>query len=118
MLARVNPFISHPDGTVADMLGSLDRLAEVTDDGWILLPGHGPCVREPRTYIRRRIADRHRRIDQVAGLIDSGVPRDELTDLLHPDLGEGRRRAASASVEAILHYLDSRVRPGERGGRP
>lgn len=113
VLARFNPFISHPDGTIGDMLASMARIAALVDDDWILLPGHGPVVREPTTYLHARIADRRRRIDQVAGLLADGVPRDRVTDHVYAKVGDERRPAAQASVEAILHYLDTR-RPDGR----
>ena len=109
VLARFNPYISHPDGTIADMLGSMARIAGLVDDDWILLPGHGPAVREPTTYLRARIADRQRRIDQVAGLLADGVARDQVTDHVYAKVDDQRRPAARASVEAILHYLDTRA---------
>lgn len=109
VLARFNPFISHPDGTVADMLASMARIADLVDDDWILLPGHGPAVREPTTYLKARIADRQRRIDQIAGLLADGVEREHVTDHVYAKVDDERRPAARASVEAILHYLDTRA---------
>lgn len=116
VLARLNPFISHPDGTVADILASMGRLAALVDDDWTLLPGHGPSVRTPRSYLQRRLADRRRRIEQVADLLHSGIPRDGLADVVYARLSGTRLNAARASVDAILHYLDSRTLSGERGG--
>jgi len=109
VLARFNPFISHPDGTIADMLASMVRLGELVDDDWILLPGHGPAVREPGTYLRARITDRERRIRQVADLLADGVPRESVTDHVYAKVDDARRPAAQASVDAILHYLDARA---------
>jgi glyoxylase-like metal-dependent hydrolase (beta-lactamase superfamily II) len=109
VLARFNPYISHPDGTVADMLGSMARIADLVDDDWILLPGHGPAVRQPTTYLQARILDRKRRIDQVAALLADGVAREQVTDHVYAKVDDQRRPAARASVEAILHYLDTRT---------
>ncbi|GGR63009.1 glyoxylase-like metal-dependent hydrolase (beta-lactamase superfamily II) [Nocardioides luteus] len=108
VLARFNPYISHPDGTIADMLGSMARIADLVDDDWTLLPGHGPAVREPTTYLHARIADRRRRIDQVAGLLADGVAREHVTDHVYAKVDDQRLPAARASVEAILHFLDTR----------
>jgi glyoxylase-like metal-dependent hydrolase (beta-lactamase superfamily II) len=107
VLARVNPFISHPDGTVADMLASMRRIADLVDDDWALLPGHGPAVRTPRHYLGRRIIDRRRRIDQVADLLRDGVDRGEVASVVYAKVDPARLPAARASVEAILHYLDA-----------
>jgi len=109
VLARVNPYIHHPDGTVDDMLRSMRRLAGLVDDDWALLPGHGPLVRTPRTFLDRRVADRHRRIEQVAALLRDGVPREGVAEVVYSRATGGRLRAARASVDAILHYLDSRA---------
>nr|WP_255669148.1 MBL fold metallo-hydrolase [Aeromicrobium duanguangcaii] len=105
VLARVNPFISHPDGTIADMLASMRRLGGLVDDDWVFLPGHGPVVREPRSYLRDRTSDRRRRVEQVAGHAARGHTSAEIARLIHPHLESTRLRAAQASVEAILHYL-------------
>ncbi|TQL67983.1 glyoxylase-like metal-dependent hydrolase (beta-lactamase superfamily II) [Nocardioides albertanoniae] len=116
VLARFNPYISHPDGTIADMLGSMSRIADMVDDDWALLPGHGPTVREPTTYLKARVADRQRRIDQVERLLSDGVAREQVTDHVYAKVGDERRPAARASVEAILHYLDTRaLRAREKG---
>lgn len=113
VLARVNPFISHPDGTIADILASMQRLAGVADDDWVFLPGHGPVVREPRRYLHQRMRDRLRRVDQVAEHADTGRSSAEIARIIHPHLDSVRLRAAQASVEAILHYLaDSRADAG------
>ncbi|MGH3354041.1 MAG: MBL fold metallo-hydrolase, partial [Nocardioides sp.] len=116
VLARFNPYISHPDGTIADMLGSMARIADLVDDDWILLPGHGPAVREPSTYLRARMGDRQRRIDQVERLLTDGVAREQVTDHVYAKVDDERRPAARASVEAILHYLDTHaLRAREKG---
>lgn len=106
VLARVNPFISHPDGTIVDILSSMRRLADVVDDDWVFLPGHGPVVREPRQYLENRVRDRLRRVDQVAAHAAAGRGPAEIARAIHPHLNSLRLRAAQASVEAILHYLD------------
>lgn len=107
VLARVNPFINHPDGTVADILRSMRRLAEVVDDDWTLLPGHGPMVDEPRAHITNRIEDRRRRIAEVAGHLSRGVERQDVARTVYSSMTGPRMLAAQASVNAILHYLDT-----------
>ncbi|OLT40723.1 hypothetical protein BJF85_05720 [Saccharomonospora sp. CUA-673] len=106
VIARVNSYIGHPDGTLSDMLGSMQRLAQVADDDWTFLPGHGPVVREPRRYVADRTSDRMRRVEQVAAHAHRGWSSAEIARNLHPRLDERRLRAAQASIEAILHYLD------------
>lgn len=113
VLARFNPFISHPDGTIADMLASMRRLAGVVGDDWMLLPGHGPLVDTPRSYLLDRTADRHRRIRQVAEVLADGVPPDQVADVVYAKVDGIRMRAARASVEAIVHYLDTRSEPAK-----
>ncbi|WP_051217683.1 MBL fold metallo-hydrolase [Nocardioides insulae] len=116
VLARVNPFISHPDGTIGDILASMQRLGTLVDDDWTMLPGHGPMVRNSRSFLEQKLSARHRRIDQIAALLERGAPRESLTDIVYTSLDRTRRNAARASVDAILHYLDSRPVPGKRGG--
>lgn len=107
VLARVNPYINHPDGTVADILASMQQLAMIADDDWTFLPGHGPVVREPRSYLHARTNDRLRRVEQVAEQAELGLGPAEIARALHPTLPAQRLRAFQASVEAILHYLDT-----------
>lgn len=107
VLARVNPFINHPDGTVADILRSMRRLADVVDDDWTVLPGHGPLVDAPRAHITNRIGDRRRRIAEVAGHLGRGVERQDVARAVYSTMTGPRMLAAKASVNAILHYLDT-----------
>jgi len=105
VIARVNSFIGHPDGTLDDMLDSMQRLARIVDDDWVFLPGHGPAVREPRRYLAARTSDRMRRVEQVAAQAVDGGSSEDIARALHPHLEPTRLRAAQASIEAILHYL-------------
>jgi glyoxylase-like metal-dependent hydrolase (beta-lactamase superfamily II) len=51
VLGRSAPVILDPDGRVDQMIASLTRLRELLDDGQpVVLPGHGPVVREPHLY--------------------------------------------------------------------
>lgn len=104
-LARVNPYIHHPDGTVADILDSMEKLAEMVDDSWLMLSGHGPVITHPRTHLHRRMESRHRRIAEVRGHHDKGLDEDQIVTAMYGDRGEQTRMAASATVRALLAHI-------------
>jgi glyoxylase-like metal-dependent hydrolase (beta-lactamase superfamily II) len=78
--------VSHPEGSVADYLRSLEVVAELSPA--LVYPAHGPSLRRPEAALRRFREHRLRRIDG---------------DRLDPRLRGGAR----GSVRAILEYLEA-----------
>lgn len=104
-LSQVNPYIHHPDGTVMDILQSMDMLAGLVDDSWWLLPGHGPIVDNPRTHLVRRMESRHRRISEVRAHHLAGLDEEQIVTAMYGDRDETTRMAAIATVRALLAYI-------------
>lgn len=104
-LARVNPYIHHPDGTVSDILDTMEKLADLVDDSWLMLAGHGPAIHHPRTHLHRRMDSRHRRIAQVREHYEDGLDEEQIITAMYGDRGEQTRMAASATVQALLAHI-------------
>lgn len=116
VLGRGSPAILHPEGTVGDMIRSLHAVRDrVSGAGAVVLPGHGPVVREPAHRIDRALCARRERLGSVAaarGGDDGGEPRSaaEIVAVLYPHLHPALRRAAESTVRAHLAHLDAAVR--------
>jgi glyoxylase-like metal-dependent hydrolase (beta-lactamase superfamily II)/8-oxo-dGTP pyrophosphatase MutT (NUDIX family) len=110
ILGRGTTVIDHPDGTLADYLGSLRRLAELSD-GLAVLPGHGPELADAGTVARQYLAHRAERLDQVrAALRTLDRPADQVTprqivEIVYADVDQVLWPAAEWSVQAQLTYL-------------
>lgn len=104
-LSRVNPYIHHPDGTVMDILQSMDTIAGLVDDSWLLLPGHGPVISNPRSHLTRRIESRHRRIEAVREHHELGLDTEQIVLAMYGDRDATTRMAAVATVQALLAYI-------------
>ncbi|WP_162802285.1 MBL fold metallo-hydrolase [Ornithinimicrobium murale] len=107
-LARVNPYIHHPDGTVTDILESMDKLAGLLDDSWLMLSGHGPVITSPRSHLVRRMTSRQRRIAEVRAHHEDGLVEEQIVNAMYGDRGEQTRRAAAATVQALLAHITER----------
>lgn len=102
-------------GCVADYLASLRRLADLDLD--LIVPAHGPLLRDPSAALERFAAHRRERIRQVRvarGERPDARPR-ELLDRVYggrvpPELEE----AALASLQALLEYVEAH--PSDRSG--
>lgn len=104
--------VSHPEGSVADYLRSLDAVAALRPA--LVHPAHGPALRRPEAAIRRFREHRMRRIEEVrvVAMKRPGATVDEMVEQVYgPELDPRLRGAARGSVEAILEYL--KLRPGE-----
>ncbi len=100
-------FVGSPEGNVADYLHSLDLLESL--DCVICYPGHGPPL-DSGPGIARHRAHRVRRLERLRSLLltHPGLDVDKLVDRLYGSaLEPALRRAAAASVEAMLVYLRS-----------
>ncbi|MEX0427824.1 MBL fold metallo-hydrolase [Nocardioides sp. DS6] len=94
-------------GSLADFLTSADRLRALSrEEPVTLLPGHGPPLPDATAVIDRVVEVRHRRLDEVARLVEAGVTEiGPLTDTIYPGVDDLRRPAAEHAVRAALDHL-------------
>ncbi|TQM29250.1 MBL fold metallo-hydrolase [Nocardia bhagyanarayanae] len=95
------------DGTLADYLGSLDRLIEA-GAGKALLPAHGPDHPDLEPVARYYIQHRRERLDQVrAALAELGPDAGAMAVVrkVYADVDKRLWPAARSSVQAQLEYL-------------
>lgn len=107
VLGEGSSLVAHPDGSVADYLGSLERLLALSPT--LLLPGHGPDVPDARERLREYRAHRLEREEQVLAAVRGGaasVP--EIRRRVYGELPGGLARAAEANVAAHLAHLRDR----------
>ncbi len=99
--------ISPPDGDMGDYLASLERLLARDDaEYW---PTHGPCIRDPKPYVRDLIAHRRNRERQVHACLEAGVHTvAEMVPIMYCDLPERMFPAAARSVFATVIHLVER----------
>jgi glyoxylase-like metal-dependent hydrolase (beta-lactamase superfamily II) len=112
VLGRGTTVVAHPDGVLADYLGSLRRLRELGDA--TVLPGHGPELESAGEAAERYLAHREQRLEQVRAAVAAGAetPR-AVVERVYADVLEGADRvlwdAAELSVRAQLAYLQDRA---------
>jgi len=95
-----------PHGDMGQYIESLRRM--MTVDAEVVLPGHGPSVKEPRRKIQELIDHRQQREDQIVRLLADG--RDSVQLLLkaiYPELDKRLMGMARGQVLAHLHKLES-----------
>lgn len=110
VLGEGSSAILHPEGSVADCLASLARMAALRPR--LLLPGHGPAVEEAEARIvayRRHRLEREGQVREALAAGASTVP--EIRERVYGSLPAGLRRAATASVAAHLAVLAARGEP-------
>ena len=93
-----------PHGDMGQYVKSLHRMKDVDAD--LLLPGHGPAVKEPPRKIQELIDHRQQREDQILHLLDSG--RDTVKSLvkgIYPELDKRLLGMAQGQVLSHLHKL-------------
>jgi glyoxylase-like metal-dependent hydrolase (beta-lactamase superfamily II) len=107
VLGRSAPVILDPDGRVDQMIASLTRLRELLDDGQpVVLPGHGPVVREPLALLSLALEARQSRLDQVAAAVSAGMTSlPEIAAHLYGQYDPRISRMIEATVRAHLRYL-------------
>jgi len=106
-----------PFGDMALYLESLERLKSYAVS--LLLPGHGPPVREARRKIQELIDHRHEREEQILRLIAQGKGTvAALLAAVYPELDRRVIPMARRQIEAHLHKLmqEGRVVRVEEGG--
>ena len=99
--------IAPPEGSMADFLASLERLAERHDK--VFFPGHGGRIETPRRVVRAYMTHRIWREHTILACIDEGVgsiPR--VVARLYGGLDADLKVAAALSVLAHLEFLIAR----------
>jgi len=114
VMAWSTTVVSPPGGNMAAYFRSLERLLSRQDR--ILLPGHGPMLREPRSYMRALLAHRRQREAAIAEVVqrhpaDTQTLMNQLYHKLEPTL----RRAAERNVLSHLLKLEEEGRVVRRG---
>ena len=99
--------ISPPDGHMGDYLGSLARLLDRDDVRY--WPTHGPCIEDPKPYVRAFIAHRREREEQILACLRAGVGRiADMVPRMYTGLAPGLVPAAGRSVfAAVLHLAET-----------
>ena len=109
LLGGSSTVIDHPDGTLADYLASLDRLATVAATAAFRMhPGHGDHGADLAGEIDRAQRHRRTRLAQVRAVVDRlGEDADpqSVLEVVYADAPERVRRAALASLAAQLAYV-------------
>ncbi len=109
VLGRGTSVVAHPDGRLADYLGSLQTLARMCEDKGVgrLLPGHGPLIDDPTRVLDYYLRHREERLQQVREAMAAGATTvSEITDRVYWDVPAEVRRAAEATVAAQIDYLE------------
>ena len=109
VLGRGSTVIAHPEGRLADYLGSLHRLRDLAEasEAAVVLPGHGPALLDPSGAVSAYLAHREHRLDQVRAALDAGArTADDVVEVVYADVPRELWPAARLSVLAQLDYLD------------
>ncbi|HEY1703055.1 MAG TPA: MBL fold metallo-hydrolase [Trebonia sp.] len=100
------------DGGLGDYLRTLDELRGLADTTGrsgklaLLLPGHGPVLRDPAGVLDYYIAHRKERLDQVRAALAAGArTAAEVVADVYADVDQSLWPAAEKSVRAQLDYL-------------
>lgn len=107
VLGRGTAVIAHPDGNLGDYLDSLQRLRDLAGgDIEVILPGHGPVVRQPIAVLDYYLSHRAERLDQVRAALAAGdTDEDAVVQRVYADVDESLWPHATLSVRAQLDYL-------------
>ncbi|MDJ0512007.1 MAG: MBL fold metallo-hydrolase [Methyloceanibacter sp.] len=99
--------IAPPEGSMADFLGSLERLAQRHDK--VFLPGHGGRIETPRRVVRAYMTHRIWREQTILACVDEGVNTiPHIVARLYGGLGAELKVAAALSVLAHLEHMSAR----------
>jgi glyoxylase-like metal-dependent hydrolase (beta-lactamase superfamily II) len=111
VLGRGTTVVAHPDGRLADYLGSLHRLRTLAETHAVstVLPGHGPVVDQPLAVLNFYLSHREERLAQVAAAVEGGArSAGDVVRQVYADVDPALWPAAELSVRAQLDYLASR----------
>jgi glyoxylase-like metal-dependent hydrolase (beta-lactamase superfamily II) len=106
------------DGSLGDYLGSLDRLRSLADSAalTVLLPGHGPLLRQPAAVLDYYIAHRAERLAEVEAAVAAGDrSAADIVARVYANVDRGLWPYAQWSVRAQLAYLAEQGRLPEAG---
>ena len=99
------------DGSLADYLGSLDRLRALADaaDLRVLLPGHGPVLASPHAVLDFYITHRAERLAEIRAALAAGDrTKAQIVARVYADVDRALWPFAEISVRAQLAYLADR----------
>jgi glyoxylase-like metal-dependent hydrolase (beta-lactamase superfamily II) len=98
--------VSPPDGDMTDYMASLERL--IARDDAMLLPGHGPAIRDPKPFMQALRAHRLEREAKVLEALTAAVmaPVEELVAPVYGPLDPKLVPAAGRSLLAHLVKLE------------
>ncbi len=106
VLGRGTTVVAHPDGRLADYLGSLRRLHDLGTRA--VLPGHGPELPDLAAITSAYLAHREERLEQIQAALDQLGPDAAAMDVVrvvYVDVDPVLWPAAELSVRAQLEYL-------------
>lgn len=110
ILGRGTTMVAHPDGRLVDYLASLRALQRLIVESPIdvVLPGHGPIVREPAEAVAYYLRHRLERLEQVRRAVAEGADSiDAVVSVVYSDVPRELWPAAALSVAAQLDYLNA-----------
>jgi len=116
VLGRGTTVVAHPDGRLADYLGSLRTVEGLCERGDVtmVLPGHGPVLDRPLEVVRHYLRHRAERLDQVAAAVAAGARTpQEVVQRVYAEVDRVLWPAAELSVRAQLDYLAGMAEPGD-----
>lgn len=104
VMAWATTIVSPPDGNLADYLASLDLLLHRDDE--MYWPCHGPCIDNPKLFVKSYIQHREQRIKQVLDCLKKEVARiNDMVPIIYTALPKSMYPAAARSVLSTLIYL-------------
>ena len=99
--------ISPPSGNMEDYRASLDLLLQRDETAY--WPAHGPCIDDPKAFVRSFIEHRQDREDQILAALAEGYDNiAEMVPGMYHDVPEILHPAAARSVFAAMIYLVKR----------
>lgn len=106
VLGEGSSLVGHPEGSVSDCLASLDRLLDLEPS--LLLPGHGPDVREAVARLAEYRDHRRDRTRQVRRALEDGARSvEEIRRRVYgEEVPAGLGWAAEATLRAHLVHLE------------
>jgi len=101
--------VGPPDGDMTDYMASLDRL--IGRDDAVLLPGHGPAIRQPKPFMEALRAHRLEREAKVLAALTAAVMA-PVEELVAPVYGPLDPKLVPAAGRSLLAHLEKLRREG------